>query len=479
MALRINTNIEAIRALRNLRSAERSQAVSLERLSTGLRINRASDDPSGLVISEQLRAQIQALKQASENTQNATNLVGTADGALQQIHNLLNQIRGSVLVALNGASPDQVAAEQAAVNEAISAIDRVAQTTRFGNRELLNGNSGYTVTATNANISNLELSKFIFAPGSTSRTVSVAYTTLAERATLTGIGAAGAAGATLRITGALGSREVTVAALATAAQVGAAINTVAQETGVFADGLGAAFTDDFGSNQFMNIEVLSGAVAGLGATTTDTGVDGVASINGATFTGRGLHFSILLNDAQFEFDFLAATTTAGGPYTFSVARSGISFQVNETANPDDRISLGIRDISATRLGYATRLDELANAATGSSVNEGGFLSSLVTGAGNDLTANPVNALRILDAAQASVSRLRGFLGGIQKFNLEPNLANLEVTIENITAAESAIRDLDFAEESAQLARAQILYQSGIAVLGSANLAAQNVLALIQ
>src|SRR5262245_42206159 len=159
MTLRINTNLAAIRALRNLRSTDQAQQTSLERLSTGLRINRASDDPSGLVISEQLRGQISGLQQASENTQGATNMIGTADAALQQVSDLLNNIRQSAIFALNtgASSPDQVAAEQASVDQAIEAINRIAQTTRYADGSLLNGNKGYNVTAKAAAVQNLDL----------------------------------------------------------------------------------------------------------------------------------------------------------------------------------------------------------------------------------------------------------------------------------------------------------------------------------
>ena len=104
MALRINTNISSITALRNLQAADRAQQKSLERLSTGLRINRASDDPSGLVISEQLRAQIRGIKQALENSQNASNLISTTEAALNEVSSLLLGIRESILFALNTGS---------------------------------------------------------------------------------------------------------------------------------------------------------------------------------------------------------------------------------------------------------------------------------------------------------------------------------------------------------------------------------------
>ncbi|KAF0241773.1 MAG: hypothetical protein FD180_4271 [Planctomycetota bacterium] len=479
MTLRINTNLAAIRALKNLRQTDQAQQTSLERLSTGLRINRASDDPSGLVISEQLRGQISGLKQAAENTQNATNMIGTADAALQQVSDLLNDIRQSAIFALNtgASSPDQVAAEQASVDQAIAAINRIAQTTRFGDGALLNGTRGYDITASSAGINDLDLRRLNFAPGATSRTVAIAYSTVAERATFAGIGAAGAAGATLRVTGAKGSQEIVLAPAATAAEVAAAINSVAEQTGVFVTGA-AAFSEEFGLSQFINLELLTGTVAGLAAgSNTDTGVDGIASVDGVAFTGDGRFFSIHV--AATDFDFAFDPAAVAGAFSFTAAASGVTFQVNETGSPNDRINLGIRDISASRLGFEIIPDELGTAAGGTPVTQGGFLSSLVTGGTNDLTSNPANALRVIEAAVNQVTGLRGFLGAIQSFNLEPNLNNLEVSIENITAAESSIRDLDFAAETAEFTRTQVLFQAGISVLGSANLIPQTVLTLLQ
>ncbi|MCE9581861.1 MAG: hypothetical protein K8T20_05020 [Planctomycetes bacterium] len=482
MTLRINTNLAAIRALKNLRATDQAQQTSLERLSTGLRINRASDDPSGLVISEQLRGQISGLKQASENTQNATNMIGTADAALQQASDLLNGIRQSAIFALNtgASSPDQVAAEQASVDQAIAAINRIAQTTRFADGSLLNGTKGYSVTAQAAAIQNLDLRRVAFAPGSTSRTFAANYSVAATQATVT-IGAGGAAaGAVLRVTGALGSREISFAAVASAAEVDSAINAVAQETGVYSTA-GVATSGAFGSDQFINLERIGAPAIGTLAagSNTDTGSDGTLLIDGQSFVGQGNHFSIHSGNIDGELDIATGTATGAIASFLTIANSGVEFQVNETASPTDRIALGIRDISASRLGFDTRSDVLGTAAAGSAVTEGGFLSSLQTGGANDLTKNPGNALKVVEAAVSQITGLRGFLGSIQSFNLEPNLNNLEVSLENVTAAESSIRDLDFAAETAEFTRTQVLFQAGISVLGSANLLPQTVLTLLK
>ena len=157
MGLRINTNVPSTTALRNLNLSSNSLTRSMHRLSTGLRINSASDDPSGLVISEQLRAQINSLQQASDNAANASNLLQTGEAALNELNTILISIREAAIYALNtgGASAEQIAAEQASVDQALEAVDRIAATTRFATRSLFNGESGFDIVTRPTEITDL------------------------------------------------------------------------------------------------------------------------------------------------------------------------------------------------------------------------------------------------------------------------------------------------------------------------------------
>lgn len=141
MAVRINTNLAALNALRHLDHTDRMLQRNIERLSTGLRINRAADDPAGLAISERFRAQIAGLKQAVDNSEIAIAMIGTAEGALAEVHAILTSMRGLAVHAANAAmaDPTQLAADQAQIRSAIDAIDRIASTTQFGTRYLLDG----------------------------------------------------------------------------------------------------------------------------------------------------------------------------------------------------------------------------------------------------------------------------------------------------------------------------------------------------
>jgi len=554
--LRINTNISSLNALRNLHVSDRAQARSLERLSSGLRINRGADDPSGLVISERLGLQIAALKQDSENSLNAANLISTADSALQKVSDLLKEIEGSVQFALStgSSSPDQIAAEQDSVDQAVAAIDRIANTTRFGDRALLNGASQYQLSspvsvASGANgvagvtaLTDVNFRSVNFAATNTTRSFQVDYVSgSAQRAEIyfSSVSAIGAT--TLRVTGARGVADVVIGSGATATGIVAAVNAVSQQTGVFALASTAGTagvtirSEGFGSSEFISIQTVAGnlsatAVASVFFTRTDTsglidvtglgsdlsinelvsdrGRDGQVNMNGVTYTGKGLEFSINTQDVSVSFKLNADLfhVFGGGSGTITslatiigvsglgqasgillnVSRTGLEFQMRENAAPTDRLTMGIQGVNAAVLGLAVSRDSISEAAAGqlsgatlaSGVAQGGFLSTLKSGAGNDLTQNAANALKVLNESASMVAKSRGFLGAVVGFNIEPNIDSIDVAVENLSSSRSAITDLDFAEETANFTRTQILFQSGIAALASARLIPQAVLQLL-
>lgn len=505
MGLRINHNIPALMALRNLRVNDRNQARSLEKLSTGLRIVRASDDPSGLVISEQLRAQIASLNQAADNTQSSMNLITTADAALQELSDLLVEIRDSIVFALNEgvSSPEQVQAEQASVDEAIAAISRIANTTRYADSSLLNGLNGYMLNSSVASqINDLVLRQVTFPQGVTSITFDILQVTSAARGLVT-FGNASALGetTTIRITGPLGTAEVSFFSVATSATITAQVNAVAGQTGVYASqysGTGVSYfqTEEFGEAQVISVEVLDGtilmgspvgalAARNAGFAATNQGQDAQVRFAGQVFTGRGRFFDILTNQISMTFNLNVRTTDTidvwdSATSSFRVRRSGMMMQLRDEAELTDILFAGIPGVGAANLGYEEIQDIIARAVSGdTSIDQGGYLSSMRSGNANDLETNPQNGMNIVDRAIDQVTDIRSFLGSLATFNLEPNLDSVEVAIENLQASESAIRDLDFAEETANFTRTQILFQAGSAVLASANLIPQTVLTLLQ
>lgn len=504
MGLRINTNVSAMAAIRNLGRNDRTQARSLEHLSTGLRINRASDDPSGLVISEQLRSQISSLKQAAENTQNDNSMIATADASLEEISNLLNGIKGSVVFALNsaGSSPEQISAEQDSVDAALSAIDRIVQTTRFADGGLINGQAGFVTTSVNAGLNDLNVKQVNFPPGNGALTITVDTTgaVVPTQASVAISAAAGAAGAIIRVVGPKGSADVSLGANATVAAQASAINNVRTQTGAYVDAANNILSEEFGSAQRVSVSVLDGSgtfaatALSTGQSVTATGVDATALINGATVTGTGRFFHIVNDLAKFDFSLASDPTVitkagglpAAGAMTFTVQRTGLGFQLGSQATGADHLQVGISSLDIGTLGFERVRNELrdplvADADTSAlQQSKGGRLKSLLTGGLNALASgNLANTTDIVDAAINQVTGTRSFLGSLSEKVLTPNQTSVEVAIQNLSASESQIRDLNFAEETSQFTKSQILFQTGIASLASANLVPQAVLSLLK
>ncbi|MCA8961438.1 MAG: hypothetical protein KDC38_13030, partial [Planctomycetes bacterium] len=163
----------------------------------------------------------------------------------------------------------------------------------------------------------------------------------------------------------------------------------------------------------------------------------------------------------------------------SVKDSGLVFQLNQNEGVHDREQVGISSIHSSLLGAPARsINSLSTGGSSTTITIGGFLSSLISGGSNDLDSNARNALRIVDSAIDEVTERRAYLGAFQAQTIDTNINSLSVAVENLAASESAIRDLDFAEETADFTKNQILYQSGIAVLAQSNLISQSVLSLL-
>ena len=467
---RINTNIASINALRNLAQSNKGLNRSLERLSSGFRINRGSDGPAALVISERLRAQLASLRQAVENTQRASNMVTTAEGALNEVNSLLVSIKDLTLEASNtGAlSSEEVNANQAQIDSAVDTINRIANTTKFSSRNLLNGSLDYVVS-TNAPLSSLkDLSIFGLEFGNTSvKNISVRMTTSAQLGTITRVGKGTSAGSaiTLQITGNRGTEVITIGASTATSGIKAAINAVKDSTGVSAlqsTNLLAFYSTEFGLAQFVSVVDLDTDGNNTRfVNARDVGQDAVITINGIKAATRGLDADLNTSTLKMHVR-MVRQQLLNVNRTFDVHGGGAKFQLGDTTNPNERLNLGIQQINSFNLGSSTQ----------------GFLNSIVTGGANDLRTNPGQAAKVLDAAIDDVTVLRARIGSFDKNTLQSNMNSLGVSIENLSDAESRIRDTDFAQETASFTRSQILVQAGTAILAQANLTPQSVLALL-
>jgi len=464
---RINTNINTMSAIRSFGANQADLSTRLQRLSTGLQINSGKDDPAGLIASETLRSEIEGINQAVDNTNRANNVINTAEGALAEINSLLLEVQSLTIEAANtGAlSDEEIAANQLQVDQILNSINRVANTTQFAGIKLLDGSLDYTtsgVTSTAIDVVTINSSKL---PDNGYNSVTVEVTASAQLAAVTYTGGVLSAPATIEIAGVDGTEQISLATGATLSNVVAAVNQLTAATGVTAviSGANVAFTSvAFGSSQFVSVRAVNGAFTTDVA--TDEGVDASVNINGAEASVDGnvaqLRNSSIDISITLDSDFAQAT----GSTSFSVTDGGAKFQIGSEVNRNGQIHVGIQGVSTARLG-----DNIL-----------GFLSSMQSGQDNSLTGgNTIQAQKILKAAISQVATLRGRLGAIQKNTLETNINSLGVALENVTASESAIRDADFAKETAALTRAQILVQANTSVLAQANASPQSVLSLLQ
>ena len=469
MALGITNNVSSLTAQHNLGRASRGVAQSVERLSSGLKVNRGADGPAALVISEKQRAQIAGLKSAIDNSEKAVSLVQTAEGALSEINSLLTKVRSLAIDSANTGVNDEdaLAANQSEIDNALDTINRIANNTQFGTKKLLDGSAGVKATSTDSAVTFLKGTS-----DTTAGTYTTTVTTAAERAVATA-GTAQTQNLAADETLTVNDVEITLTAGLTQNQVVDRINEFTTQTGVVAEissGSTRLYTEDFGSD--AEISVISNVAAaddssGIGtAAITDAGVDIVGTIGGTSFSGSG---NLLTADSgaakglsiQTAASATDATTTGTTvTSTLSVTDNSLQFQIGPNQNQTANIS--IDRINPVALGFGVGGNQFNN------LNE-----IDVTSAGRSQ-----DALAVIDAAIDDVTNLRGTLGAFQANTLESTANNLRATLENTVNAESVIRDTDFAEEIANFTKGQVLVQAGTSVLGNANQIPQQVLSLL-
>lgn len=479
MSFRVNTNVSAMNALRNLGVNSADLERSINRLSTGLRINSAADDPAGLIASESFRAQIVGIDQAVRNSQDAINYAKTAEGALDEVNRLLRDARALAVGAANTGtlSDAQVQANQSQLNSIVESISRIATSTQFGTKQLLDGSAGVVASVTSGtNVGGLSFTgSFNGAAITTNSIVTMQVTTAATQAIVTGTRTFAAATTTVGAGSfTINGQTFTTSATDTIADVVARINNASSTTGVTATwsaGAGVGLQNkDFGSNKRVDLSDANAVLLSAAGTLASVGTDAVASVvidqNGTTAgglatvtfnAGKGLN----LRDATGN----SLTLTVAGNATSAATAIGqlnvgsAQFQIGANAGQTSSLSLG--NFSSTELGQ--------NAVSGKN------LSNL------DLTTaqGASDALAVIDKAINDVTVSRGAIGSFQRNTLETNIRSLGLTKESLSASDSIIRDADIAAEMTQYTKLQILQQAGISVLAQANSAPQAVLALLR
>ncbi len=507
---RINTNVTSMVAQRVLGQNNFMLNKSLERLSTGLRINRGKDDPAGLIASENLRSEIKATNSAISNATRADQVVNTAEGGLQEISSLLTELQGLVTTtsSTGGISAEEKAANQLQIDSILQTIDRISGATSFQGQKLLNGNFDYQISGISSKVSDIKVNSAKF--NTTKQDVDVLVTQSAQQgilfmsfgATSLSFNGAGSGNFTIELTGADGSRELQFASGTSLSDMVSAINTFTDITGLVASvaasgattGI-AIYSKEFGDANFSSIKVVNDA--GIQGSSTTLGIYGMTASDAGTLDttikgkfdsttasngikDEGQDVGAIINgilatadgkDIKINTDFLnvemtlttSASQTLGSIAAFSITGGGADFQLAGNVDIAGKVSIGMGDVSVRKLG----------------TTDLGFLDDLASGKDYNLVdSDGVSAQKIVSEAISQVSSLRGRLGAFQKNVIGSTIRSLGIAVENTSAAESIIRDADFASETAAMTRSQILSQASTQVLAIANSQPQAALQLL-
>jgi flagellin len=480
---RINTNVESLIARRALNVNNAALNRSLERLSTGLRINSGRDDPAGLIASETLRSSMRAIATAVDNANRADTIVAVAEGGLQEISTLLLELENLIDQTANeaGLTSEEVAANQLQIDSILASINRLANSTAFGDNKLLNGNYDFTTSGvTTSDLSRIQINSAKI-PAGAYRQVNVNVVSPSTFAQISAVGGSTIGGnqtlasaATMQIRGIYGSEILSFASGTSMQNIATAINASTQLTGVSATTSGTGGSpatlflqsSTYGADAFVSVSIIQGTDAfnGVASNVTDNGTDGTITINGSSGVVSGRNVSVRSGSLSLDLTLSTALiSSTNGTTNFDITGGGAVFSIAPEVGLTGQESIGISEVSTAKLGNA----------------DVGYLSSLGTGLTNSLSnKNFAAAQRIVRGAIDQVASMRGRLGGFQKDTLATTVNSLSVALENVTAAESAIRDADFAVETSNLTRAQILVNSSTAVLQIANALPQNALALL-
>jgi flagellin len=496
MSNTINSNINSLTAQRNLGSSQLALSSAIQRLSSGLRINSAKDDAAGLAITERFTSQIRGLNQAARNANDGISLAQTAEGAMKSASDILQRVRE---LAVQSSNSTNSASDRAALNQEVtqlvSELDRVAQSTEFNGQKLLDGTFGTAKYQVGANAN-----QTIVAATANMRTTVYGN----NKAVGAGVSAAAAAtsapvngvtgNGTLAISGGLGGASVTVAASETTKATADKINALTATTGVAATartmaeltfGSAGGYTLDlkgdnsvaesvsFSLSATSGADALSAAVQAINEKSSKTGI--TAELNTAQ---SGI---VLTNNTGNDIVVGKASAIANGGAA-SVQKLYVD-TAGAFAYATGAVALGSAAGTGsytTVSGYLTLDSEksFSATATGTNVNPGASTLKKVSDLDISTYAYAQDALKTVDSALQFISGERAKLGALQS-RFETSISALQISSENMSAARSRIQDADFAMETANLSRAQILQQAGTAMVAQANQLPQGVLQLLK
>ncbi len=512
MGLSINTNVMSLNAQRNLGNTQKNLSTAMQRLSSGLRINSAKDDAAGLAISDRMTSQIRGLNQAVRNANDGISLAQTAEGALQESTNILQRMRELAVQSSNDTnSASDRQSLQAEVNQLKQEMDRIAETTQFNGKNLLDGsmtsaqfqvgaNAGETISfginsAQTTDLGNNSLST------NNDAGIESAITAAADTS-----GHNNVAAQTLTVVGAQGAKDVSIAEGDTAAVVAEKVNAVTAETGVTAEAKTTATLSGLSNNGSISFTLqgtntdavtISATVLSNDLSNLVTAVNQQTGNTGITASLSSDKQSVVLEQSDgydikiADFEHSAAVTDTGGGNT------EVEQTINVTGNQGAAVTL-------TDGGTTAEASQTDSTMVGGEVtynSSGGFniTSSIAAGSGSlfnsaagganvsslqsvnkiDITTveGAGNAIETIDGALMQIDNMRGDLGAVQN-RFESTIANLSNVSENLSAARSRILDADIAQETSTMTKQNILQQAGVSILAQANQAPQLALSLL-
>jgi flagellin len=476
LSFSINTNTLALGAMNNLDMVNNQLSQSMTRLSTGLQINSAADNPSGLITSQFMTAQIGGMNQAITNGQQGINYAKTADGALSQIGTLLQSAYSLAVASANSAtlSSNELQANQQQLSSIVSSITQISGTTQYNGKNLLDGSSGVQSAVTaGSTVAALNIGgTFAGASLTANSTVTLSSLTAATQASVNSQAYGSLTSDVTAGSFTLNGSTFNTSANTTVQDVINQVNQASNQTGVTAswnsgsDEIG--FTSNaYGSGASINLVDANGVVKSGGGVASSTGTNAVASVTiggtSALFTGsQNGNGGLTLEDASGNTLTLATggnTTTSTAAAVGQVVVGSAQFQVGQNSGNTAQLSIG--NFAASNLG--------AGAVSGLTMNN----LDLTTASGAS------DAMSVIQQAINQVATARGSIGNFQSNVLQVDVNNMTTAQQNLTSSLSTIQDTNVAQEMTNFTKLQILEQSGMAMLSQANSMPQQVLGLIK
>lgn len=463
MALSINTNVASLNAQRNLGQTQGTLNRSLQRLSSGLRINSARDDAAGLAISDRMTSQIRGLNQAIRNANDGISLSQTAEGALQESTNILQRMRELAIQAANDTnSTSDRQSLQAEIIQLKAEFNRIAETTQFNGKNILDGtlsNASFHIGANANQVISVSIGDVRGASTGAFQTAS----TQAQGALQADVAYAAA---DLVVLGSKGSATASIATTASAKQAAAAVNAQTVNTGVTATArttVDVSFSADDNYSFAINGKTVTGTVSGGDLSAVAEAINAQSATTGVTAAMNDAKTQITLTDHDGDDIVVTAFASVGaGTMTFG-SEAGVTDA--GTAYAKGAFTL------ESSLGFSITDNLTAFASDTAALSK---VSDV-----DITTATKANsALSVVDKAIEKIDGIRADLGAVQN-RFESTISNLQSVSENLSAARSRILDADFAAETAALTKSQILQQAGTAMLAQANQLPQVVLSLLQ